>query len=215
MSDKIPLSQKELEEHLEEQIKFLEISSESLDNGFDGEAKRLATVIRNLVHDTDQSVSLLKQLNKKKIKFLDSASIFIPENILAYEGLIFIRFGFQNAKRIAKLDEKPSDFKWVDFDTWWNMLVLRDREKRTLTRKEIILIAANQDGGAHIDSSLNEVYYNISKKNSLGWEKQIPTGVKQLEGGNSATIRQIAHELLKSLKPGYSKKYTPRNSEGQ
>ena len=56
----------ELLAHLWDQIKFLVASSKSYDQGFEGEAKRLAVAIRVLMHDTTQSNALLTQLGKIK-----------------------------------------------------------------------------------------------------------------------------------------------------
>jgi len=57
--------QHELLAHLKEQITFMRQSAISYDNGFEGEGKRLAVVIRVLVHDTSQSTSLLTLLGRK------------------------------------------------------------------------------------------------------------------------------------------------------
>jgi hypothetical protein len=65
MTDRIPQSRKELEAHLDEQIKFLEASAAAYDKGFDGEAKRLAVTLKVLLYDTKQSHSLLSQLGLK------------------------------------------------------------------------------------------------------------------------------------------------------
>ncbi|PKM42871.1 MAG: hypothetical protein CVV03_09425 [Firmicutes bacterium HGW-Firmicutes-8] len=59
MAFKVVLTVQELEEHLREQLEFLELSAESYDRGKDGEAKRLASTIRVLVHETRSSHSLL------------------------------------------------------------------------------------------------------------------------------------------------------------
>ncbi len=47
---------------LEEQVAFLRHSAALFDAGADAEAKRIAVVIRVLVHDTPRSHSLLAQL---------------------------------------------------------------------------------------------------------------------------------------------------------
>ena len=73
MTSKQPQSQAELSQHLQEQLEFLQASAGAYDQGFEGEAKRLAVSIRVLVHDTSNSNSLLGQLGQKDIKFLDSA----------------------------------------------------------------------------------------------------------------------------------------------
>ena len=56
---KIRQTEEELKSHLKEQIQFLLKSAQSYDEGFTSEAKRLAVVIRVLLHDTKKSKSLL------------------------------------------------------------------------------------------------------------------------------------------------------------
>lgn len=55
-----------LVEHLREQMRFIESSAAAYDNGFEGEGKRLATVLRVLMHDTSGSHSVLGQLGVKE-----------------------------------------------------------------------------------------------------------------------------------------------------
>ena len=81
----------ELLGQLKAQIAFMQNSASSYDNGFEDEAKRLAGVIRVLVHDTSQSTSLLSLLDKKNIKFYNSASSFNPLNIAPYISLTMMK----------------------------------------------------------------------------------------------------------------------------
>ena len=77
---------------LKDQLRFLRNSSSSYDNGFEGEAKRLAVTIRILVHDTKNSTSLLHQLViKHKLKMLNTASPIIPNNLLGHQGLVIMK----------------------------------------------------------------------------------------------------------------------------
>lgn len=77
----IPQTQADLEEHLVEQIQFLESSAASFDSGFESESKRLATTLRVLLHETNRSHSLLDQLGKKAtLKFFDTAYPVDPDN---------------------------------------------------------------------------------------------------------------------------------------
>ena len=62
---KVPRAGNELRRQLDEQQRFIKNSAQSFDDGFEGEAKRLALTIRVLVHDTSQSHSLLSQVDKK------------------------------------------------------------------------------------------------------------------------------------------------------
>jgi hypothetical protein len=79
------------------------------------------------------------------------------------------------------------------------------QERRVLTRKGLVLTAANQDGGAHVDPALDETYDKLSRKNALGFVP-VDNGVaRPMEGPERAAIRQIAHEVLKTLRPNYAK----------
>ncbi len=66
-------SEREFKMHLQEQIKFLETSCIEFDKGNHSEAKRIALYIRIIVHDTSKSNSLMKLLNIKDEKFIDSS----------------------------------------------------------------------------------------------------------------------------------------------
>jgi len=203
---KRPRTLSELKDKLQEQIDFLKRSADSYDEGREDEAIRLAVSLRILLHDSKRNKSLLGQLNKKNSLFLDSATTFNPQNKLSYEGLICIAMLTSGPRYVAMLDDVPEKMKEVNFENWWNNTVFVDKQKRELSRKNLVLIATNQDGGAHVDSTLNEIYAAISKDSALGWVKEDQAGVHPIEWAERAAIRQIAHEVLKYLIPGYTKK---------
>lgn len=198
-------SQQELEELLNEQLQFLESSAKAYDDGFEGECKRLAVTIRVLVHDTRTSHSLLSQLARKDILFWDTELPQMTGNQMTHGGLVFVALGEKETKYIPMLDDVPHK-RQIDFDKWWGASVFIDDQKSPLSRKDLVLTASNQDGGAHVDPSLNEKYARLSKDNSLGIMKSGPEGLSPMPGPERAAIRQIAHEVIKSLKPGYEKK---------
>jgi len=208
---KRPRTLSELKSLLEVQIAFLQTSTDAYDNGFEYEAKRLATTIRVLLHDSKASKSLLGQLNKKNIDFFDSATDYDPQNRLSHHGLVCISLEPSGSRYTAMLDNGPSKMKKVSFTEWWNKIIFVDNQKRLLSRQKIILIAANQDGGAHVDPNLNEIYAAISKEGALGWMTGDQTRKRPIDWPERAAIRQIAHEVLKSLIPGYTKK--PRKTD--
>jgi len=195
----------ELLDHLRDQIAFTKQSASSYDNGFEDEAKRLAVVIRVLVHDTSNSTSLLTLLNKKRIKFYDSALPYDPKNLLPYNGLTMMRLSTQEgASYVAPLDGGPpvrSRVRKITFNTWWkDTFVIKDKYGNTFTRKDLILNASNTDGGAHVDPELDVAYANLSRFNSLGW-KVFRNDIED-DFRNSPvlpSVRQIAHEVLKTL----------------
>lgn len=149
---------------------------------------------------------MLGQLDKKNCKFIDSASDYDPSNLLSHGGLVSFYCGPLETRYIAMLDDKLTQAKHVNFEEWWNKIAFIDNQRRTLTRKQLILAACNQDGGGHVDPDLDEDYAAISKDNSLGWMINEGGDKRPLQGAARVAIRQIAHEVLKTLKPGYSKK---------
>lgn len=193
----------DLKNHLAEQIEFLKRSCESYDEGFKSEAKRLAVVIRVLLHDTKKSKSLLKQLNKKDILFYD-ISLYSPNNLIQSLTLVGIEATSKWAKFIPLLDDGPSIcYKKgkVTFDDWWKGIVFVDGNSNEMTRKHLILAICNKDGGAHIDPNLNEVYANITRNKSLGRHifNSGDGNKTEITNPEFASIRHIAHEVLKSL----------------
>ena len=207
MTSKQPQSQAELSQHMQEQLEFLQASAGAYDQGFEGEAKRLAVSIRVLVHDTSNSNSLLGQLGQKDIKFLDSAIPVGQRNSMPHGGLVLESVSpSTGAKYIAFLDDILYLYnRTTDFDTWWNSTVFIDAKGNKQSRKDIVLAVTNQDGGAHVDQSLNQIYADLSRNNSLGWMFSDGKTTQPMGGPELAAIRQIAHELLKSLIPGYAK----------
>jgi hypothetical protein len=105
MKEREQLSKSELHAHLQEQLQFLEASCNSFDAGFEGEAKRLAVTIRVLVHDTQQSKSLLGQLDLKG-EFFDSAAPFNSHNFATFSGLTNTILGRASVRHVAPLDSR-------------------------------------------------------------------------------------------------------------
>jgi len=189
---------------LEEQLEFLKLSCASFDNGFEGEIKRLAVSVRVLVHDTNVSTSLLTLTNKKNINFLDTSVPYDDESFISHSSLVQIHMTPQGVTPKAHLDN-VSQSTSIAFDAWWNGIVLVDSKKNEFSRKDIVLYLANKDGGAHVDHEINEKYHNLRSKNSLGWITVRGDG-REINGEDHvpATMRQIAHELIKTLDTKYS-----------
>ena len=201
MNSRIPQSRSDLERLLQEQIGFLGSSCKLFDEGAVGEAKRLALTIRILLHDTKKSTSLLLQLGMKDKQFLNTASEYNPANILTHSGLCAMKLSGKSATVVPYLDE-PVFTRSSDFEEWWNQIIIVDDRKQTFSRKTLILYTANEDGGAHIDPELTEKYSRLTKENSLKWmviSSDEPP--RELEGHETASIRQIAHEVLRTLNP--------------
>jgi hypothetical protein len=79
-------------------------------------------------------------------------------------------------------------------------IVFDDRNGNTMTRKQLVLVLANKEGGAHVDSKLSPTYEAIAKKNALGWFVPTPNGEVSFSGRIELLgMRQVAHEILMTL----------------
>ena len=203
----------ELEQHLVEQIGFLKSSATAFDGGLDSEAKRLAATLRILLHDTSQSHSLLGQLGRLSGNFFSTADPITSDNLSTYGGLVVISQNAQGARYIAVLDDVPFT-RWTSFSEWWSEIIFIDNQKASLSRKQLVLAIANQDGGAHVGPELSRTYANLSRGNSQGWVAlyEGKPGSTPIPGAELAAVRQISHEVLKTLIPSY--KLLPVYPEG-
>lgn len=206
---KRPLAHPDLRAHLEEQLAFLKASAAAFDAGHAGEAKRLAVTLRVLLHDKKQSRSLLGQLGRKTEKFWDTAVPDKPGNLLPYGGLVAVHAA-PGAPKYAPLLDDFAGASQTDFETWWNAPVLREPFGPAMSRRDVVLTAADQDGGAHVDPDLDEGYARFAHDNALGVLGGDETGtLRPLQGAVGATIRQIAHEVLRTLVPDYRMSRAP------
>ena len=193
-------TEKELLGHLLIQIAFLERSASWYDNGAEEEAIRLATAIRILFHDTKDSHSLLSQLDKKDIRFYDSAIAYVPDAFQTF-CLTSIRMSTkEGAEYRAPLDDR--NMVKIEFVKWWEEnIIFKDNGGNIFTRKDLVRNVADKDGGAHVDPKLQKAYANLSRFNLTGLKLYVNR--KQRNFKNSPvlpSIRQIAHEVLKTLK---------------
>jgi hypothetical protein len=204
-------SRHDLVQHLREQHDFLEDSAKAYDNGRKAEAKRLATTIRSMVHDTAQSTSLLTLMGEKsRLRFSDS----IPPSLLALAqecvgkpatltgpgGLATILMDGRSTRYepMLKLGPPAAPYPQIPFDDWWKPIVMVDFEGNGASRKNLLMWLANKDGGAHVDK-LPSTYEALSRNGSMGLTFSDPSGSTSTASPVPAAVRQIAHELLDTL----------------
>lgn len=98
-------TQEDLVNHLREQYGFLVVSAELFDHGSEAEAKRIAVVVRTLVHDTDSSHSLLEQLGyKQRAHFVAQNYTYKPWNNLMFHGLVGLVLPAEGPRFVPHLD---------------------------------------------------------------------------------------------------------------
>lgn len=203
MVKSVPQSRAELEESLEEQLRFIEKSAQLYDVGDHAEVKRIATALRVLFHETRNSKSLLVQLGFDVLQFRDSTGGgILSGNMLTECPLLLMGVGGSGRDYEPMLDNGPPlPPTHLSMKAWWNQIVFVDDEKRPFSRSDIVRSVTDQDGGAHVDPALEDGYRRLSRENSLAWTVGSPAGRRPAQNPVPAALGQIAHEVLKSLAP--------------
>lgn len=138
-------------EQLRRHIKFLERSCAAFDAGHAEEALRIAVTLRVLFHDTRKSISLLTHLGLKSSALVLSS--FEPGYIKYEDGTFCVTIPamFDSlGERKARLSRaRRHDF--ITASEWWQEVIAFTNYN--ISRKDVILSAANQDGGAHVDAT--------------------------------------------------------------
>jgi hypothetical protein len=176
---------------LGKQLSFVENSCIAYDQGRIDEAIRIATSLRILFHDTSRSISLLTHLNAKDIRLLSTCSGEIYPNTTFFDGLsaFFLRRGI--APKLGNVS-RPTNMLVKD---WWEQVVLVRGPQFHLSRKIIVLTAADKDGGAHVDEKLPDEYMQLVRG---VWEKISEGETEFISDHHLLCLRQMGYEVLNS-----------------
>ena len=115
-------------------------------------------------------------------------------------------------ERLARLHPAAASTVQVTkpFDAWWTTPVVETSELQYLSRESLVTIMANQDGGAHVDPEIDAEYEALTVDNfgrhiEIGYnlpDKTMGGDIPPINGNvAAASVRQIAYELLKTLRP--------------
>lgn len=108
---------------------------------------------------------------------------------------------------VARLDDLPPSGinNKMGFTRWWEReIVIRDGIGNVFTRKNLIRTVCDKEGGAHVDPTLDEAYAKLSRFNSMGWKVHQEDVEKDFQNTPvMPSVRQIVHELLKTLKENF------------
>jgi len=199
------ISRDRLIELRDEHFQFLASSAAAFDNGFLGEAKRMAVSLRVLFHETAQSHSILAQLGERQRPMFDSSHPYNPNNDLSHHGLVamMITFGSE-AKFFAPLGDRAIAPRPTRFGDWWekDIVIKEGQPGRSYTRRSLVLFAANKDGGAHVDPDLDTGFESLKDGSGIGW---VVTGFGNQADGSfipdvqAHSIRQIAYEVQQTF----------------
>ena len=190
------------------QIGFLANSCAAFDKGCWQEAIRIATCIRVLFHDTRHSTSLITHLNANDIELITSLPQLPdpPDGGSNYCSIIPCSMGvLSDGKQGVSYGPILDDFiqgstHVLPFEKWWNQVFWSTTATNCLTRRQIVLAATNQDGGAHVDENLDEKYEDYS---STSHGKLIAEGKRfqnelPITDMHLVALRTIGNEVMKS-----------------
>jgi len=185
----------DLRDQLRRQLIFLRNSSEAYDRGDREEAVRVAVILRVFFHQTTQSTSLMRLLgiedSVRLLTTIDDAYKFDPitgrsESVIA----MWVTFNPDYTLPLGRATRRNI----VPLIDWWNQSVIC-LEGEPVTRRQVILAAANKDGGAHIDPEPT----GAARKLIAGAVTYQPKGSSEefaLGNVHFALLRQFAYEIL-------------------
>lgn len=191
---------KELKTHLQRQLSFLHNSSNAFDAGEQEESLRIATAIRVLVHQTAKSEALFNQMDVRTSIQLLSTVEKIGPNVVLFDGPVAMAIWSDRPGRILPKLSCGDTRLAMTVDAWWTQVVCVHAGHH-MTRREIVLGAANKDGGAHVDVA--DVPENFALLQAGVWatgrvEQGEMSGGARLSDHHFAMLRQFAFELLNS-----------------
>jgi tetratricopeptide (TPR) repeat protein len=190
-----------LKEHLKRQLGFLKRSCEIFDQGNEDEAIRIAVTLRTLFRDTRNSTSLMKLLGQMDtVQLLSTLETEKDEPRLKQINIKeFVPVMLTSNGKKPYLDASNKK-RMLSLDNWLNEKILILNGKR-FSREDIIITAANKDGGTHVPKKLNQkakfLKKSIGKYTILENKRHI---TNELNNHHFFILRQLAYEVLNSRK---------------
>ncbi|MFI6779303.1 hypothetical protein [Nocardia sp. NPDC050412] len=217
-----------LGDQLRRQIRYLTTSARLFDEGDESEAVRLAVTLRVLLHDTPKSHSLLQLAGLKSgMEFLDTAIVggtdicaghFVvkveyktPEGATGLapsgqDGLVEVVPAPDGGGRIVAPLRRRGHETLKPFQEWWTTCVIDTASgAKTFSRKQLVWLMANRDGGAHVDPrGPGDDYIGFANHgHGILFSEEpnaAPHTMRPFVGNAAAeSVRQVAWEVLETL----------------
>lgn len=188
----------------EVQLQGIQVSARAFDEGLVGEAARLANAIFILVGRGMRS----------HVSILDAAG---QQDLRSYRSTVPADRS-TGAKLICAVLEKVGTDEWeirlkhrgrealaegrdLTFNEWWDELVINNDQAR-LSRREIIRLIRDKNGGAHFDAIVPDELLAAAIKGEIGafnFHNSATGLIDVVPDGLEHSVRQIATELWFSL----------------
>lgn len=204
---------------IEEQLCFLEDFANEYDKGKIHYAIEMAIKLRILLYDNKSSNSLLTNFCSayyvKTPYFLNNT--YYPSNMEKETDSNFVRsnlcsFEFTLVPNSSQfMYPKPNMGKYgfmfkESFIPWWKKVTaisIGNNFHDILTRKSVVQLICNKEGGAHVDSHLPEKLTLLIRNEAKPLRLLVNDTIKyaKIDDLLYATIRQVTYETLFTLKP--------------
>jgi hypothetical protein len=191
-------------DHLARQLKSLETSCREYDSGNRDEAIRMATPLRVIFHQDSHSTSLMTHLGAGFLRLL-STSTKMPKNNPSGCWFALVQWELDPQNCIfrcrPKFDATRVSHRDLLLDDWWGTDPIYRFGHKKIRRKDLVLVAADKDGGCQADSELPHDYRWLI--DGAGWKMNVrpdngPEREVVLHDAHLAALRQIAHEVFNS-----------------
>lgn len=217
---KIKRTPEELLFSVKDQIQFLKDFCYVYDNYNYKYGLLIATRLRVLLYSTDKCISGYKHLmsfcDLDSFPFMDSRGVkelhFANEGKCNFVSSFMCQYEVNHyPNSLPILIPMPKLEKvncYLNFENWWEDATILQWNDTIFSRKSLVRDISNQDGGAHIDRSLNEGISDLKRSIAPVIEMTITTnGVKKTYTAQSelimyAIIRTIANETIMAFEKG-------------
>lgn len=187
----------------------LKFSAALYDAGHRTEAVRIANALFILLgpHSRNHH-SIVDQLDPHGARLVPStAGHQGGSSLIAVEATPYVRSSGPDGYFIECTPfgrESLTSAPFLSIQSWWDEKILSGAGALdSLTRLQVVKIARDQDGGAHLDPSINNASYVAAYLKGVGYmykpsdesEHSLP-----VDGAIEATIRQMAYEAIPALR---------------
>ena len=190
-------SEVDFNKQLKRHVSFISSSCERYDLGFVEEALRIAVSLRVIFHDTFQSKSILTHLNiKNNLSILSSIKNKEENTVDGHSPALMVPF-FLTPDGITPQLNVSRKKESISAEEWWNEIIFLQNGE--FSRKNVVLSASNQDGGAHVDANPNRKTKIL--KEGIGTFANVKDGVEnkiEFVDYHFQLIRQFGFEVLNS-----------------
>jgi hypothetical protein len=190
----------DLSRRFRECVGRLSTSCALFDQGLTAEAKRIALAVREVVHDSADSESLLGRLGyKQQLLFAAQNAVYKPWNFLMLHGLVGLAPPGPGPRFVAHLDTLAP--RLVPFEEWWGEPVLSNRARQKLhSRRHLILSLASPPDRGDFAPLLDENDERFASDFDLGLKASATSQrCDWTQNPLLPSARQIGHELLRTV----------------